>query len=128
MQYLLDTHTFLWFLDGSAQLSKEVNSIISNPRNKIFLSIASIWEIGIKLALGKLKLDIDLEALKQEIIKNEIEILPLDFDHIMELVNLEQLHKDPFDRILICQAKAEKLVIITKDNNFSSYTKVKCIW
>lgn len=83
MQYLLDTQTFLWFLDGSAQLSKEVNLIISNPRNKIFLSIASIWEIGIKLSLGKLKLDIDLEALKQEIIKNEIEILPLDFDHIM---------------------------------------------
>jgi PIN domain nuclease of toxin-antitoxin system len=81
-----------------------------------------------KIGVRKLKLDIDLEALKQEIIKNEIEILPFDFDHIMELVNLEQLHKDPFDRILICQAKAEKLVIITKDNNFSSYTKVKCIW
>ena len=128
MNYLIDTHTFLWYLEGNSNLSKKARSIISDPQNQILISIASIWEIGIKIALGKLIIDVDLEVLKREIIKNQMEILPLDFEHIKELVNLEQLHKDPFDRILICQSKAEKLSIITKDSNFFNYKNIECVW
>lgn len=104
MNYLLDTHTILWFLEGNENLSLDARFATENPDNISFISIASIWEIAIKLNLGKLKLDIKLEELKSEIIKNGFEILPLDFEHIIGLSNLETIHKDPFDRIIISQA------------------------
>ena len=128
MAYLLDTHTFLWFLEGSIRLSKKTKDIIVNPKNKTFISIASIWEMGIKLSLDKLELDLSLEELKQELIRNEIEILPLDFDHIITLSKLEYHHRDPFDRILISQAKSEKLTILSKDSHFKMYKQVKVVW
>lgn len=128
MAYLLDTHTFLWFLEGSKRLSKKTKDIIVNPKNKTFISIASIWEMGIKISLDKLELDLSLEELKQELIRNEIEILPLDFDHIIELSKLDFHHRDPFDRILISQARSEKLTILSKDSHFKLYKQVKVVW
>jgi PIN domain nuclease of toxin-antitoxin system len=128
MAYLLDTHTFLWFLEGNKSLSKKAKEIITNPKNKTYISIASIWEIGIKISLDKLRLDATLEELKQELISNEIEILPLDFDHIIELSNLDDHHRDPFDRILISQAQTEKLTLLSKDSHFKLYKQVKVIW
>ena len=128
MNYLLDTHTFLWFLEGSNNLSVKARVSIENTENIKFISIASIWEVAIKLNLGKLKLDIKLEDLKEEILKNNFEILPLDFEHIIELSNLEEIHKDPFDRLIISQAISEKLTIISKDSNFSLYSRVKLFW
>ena len=126
--YLLDTHTFLWFLSGDKQLySTAINSILDTNSSN-FISIASIWEIAIKLSIGKLKLKITLAQLKDEIIKNGFEILPLDFEHIIKLSSLENHHKDTFDRIIIAQAISEKLNIISKDNNFESYKNVKVIW
>ena len=80
------------------------------------------------MSLGKLKLDIKLEELKSEILKNNFEILPLDFEHIIELSSLEYIHKDPFDRIIISQAISEKYTLISKDLNFGLYTKVKLLW
>jgi PIN domain nuclease of toxin-antitoxin system len=128
MAYLLDTHTFLWYLDGNKSLSRKVREIIDNPKNKSYISIASIWEMGIKISLDKLELGISLEDLKQELIANEIEILPLDFDHIIELQLLDYHHRDPFDRILISQAKCEKLKILSKDKSFKLYKQVKVVW
>jgi PIN domain nuclease of toxin-antitoxin system len=128
MAYLLDTHTFLWYLEGNKSLSKKVREIIDNPKNKSYISIASIWEMGIKISLDKLQLGISLEDLKQELIANEIEILPLDLDHIIELQHLDYHHRDPFDRILISQAKCEKLKILSKDKSFKLYTQVKVVW
>ena len=128
MAYLLDTHTFLWFLEGNRGLSKKAKEIIVNPKNKTFVSIASIWEMGIKISLNKLQLELSLEELKQVLIANEIEILPMDFEHIIELSNLAYHHRDPFDRILICQAKSEKLTILSKDTNFKLYKQVKVLW
>ena len=119
MNYLLDTHTFLWFLDRNNNLSGKARRIIENTENSKFISIASIWEIAIKMNLGKLKLDIKLEELKEGILKNNFKILPLDFEHLIELSKLEEIHKDPFDRIIIAQAISEKQVIISKDSNFS---------
>jgi PIN domain nuclease of toxin-antitoxin system len=128
MNYLLDTHTFLWFLDGNNNLSGNARRIIENTGNSKFISIASIWEIAIKMNLGKLKLDFKLEELKEEIIKNNFEILPLDFEHLITLSTLEEFHKDPFDRILIAQAISEKQTIISKDSNFSLYSGIKVFW
>jgi PIN domain nuclease of toxin-antitoxin system len=128
MNYLLDTHVFLWFLDGNANLSKKARSAIEKASNKNFVSIASIWEIAIKMSLGKLKLDVKIEDLKTEILKNNFEILPLDFEHIIELSELEEIHKDPFDRVIISQAISERLTIISKDSNFGLYKNVKVYW
>jgi PIN domain nuclease of toxin-antitoxin system len=128
MSYLLDTHTFLWFLEGNKNLSSNARIIIENPNNTIFVSIASIWEIAIKTSLNKLKLSVNLEEVKTEIVKNNFEILPLDFEHIIELTNLEQIHKDPFDRIIISQAISEKYTIISKDSNFGFYKNVNILW
>ena len=100
---------------------------MSNTKNKTYISIAPLWEIGIKISLGKLKLDRKLDELKLEIIKNEFEILALDFEHIIELSRLDWAHRDPFDRILICQARIEKLTLISKDNHFKKYNKLKIL-
>jgi PIN domain nuclease of toxin-antitoxin system len=128
MNYLLDTHTFLWFLEGNSNLSNKARLVIENSVNTNYISIASIWELAIKMSLGKLKLDVSIEELKAEILKNNFEILPLDFEHIIELSKLEDIHKDPFDRIIISQAISERHTIITKDSNFKLYKKVKIYW
>ena len=128
MEFLLDTHSFLWFLQGNENLSVIAREKIENEANKLYLSIASIWEITIKLNLGKLKLDVSLEDLKHEIYKNDIELLAIDFEHIIRLNQLENHHRDPFDRIIISQCIFENLTILSKDNNFLLYREVKVIW
>ncbi len=128
MNLLLDTHTLLWFLEGNQNLSTSAKTAIQNQNNTSFISIASIWEIVIKLGLGKLKLDIGLDELKSEILRNGFEILPLDFEHILELSRLDELHKDPFDRIIISQAIFEELTLLSKDANFNLYNKLKLVW
>lgn len=126
--YLLDTHTFLWFLTGDQQLPKTVISHIEEIQTINYISIASIWEIAIKVSLGKLKLSISLNELKNEIFKNGFEILPLDFEHIITLSTLENHHKDPFDRIILAQAISEKLTLISKDQNFKLYKQIDVLW
>ena len=126
--YLLDTHTFLWFLNDDEQLSSQAKKIIQNIEGKKFISIASIWEICIKLNLGKLKINVSLNQLKSEILNNGFNLLPLDFEHIINLTTLENHHKDPFDRIIISQAISEKLTIISRDNNFKLYQQIKVVW
>ncbi len=121
MEYLLDTHTFLWFINGDKELSKKAKNSIADPDASKFISIASTWEIAIKVNLGKLKLDMPFEELKQQIILNGFEILPITFEHTLKLCSLEHIHSDPFDRIIITQAYAENLTVISKDGNFSKY-------
>ena len=127
MKYLLDTHAFLWFINGSIELSPKAKSIIQNPKNAIFLSIASFWEIAIKLNIGKLAIDMPFEEMKKEADKNDFQILPIQYEDTHLLTTLELYHKDPFDRILISQAIQNNLVIITRDSNFDAYP-VRIIW
>jgi PIN domain nuclease of toxin-antitoxin system len=127
MDYLLDTHTFLWFINGSEELSDKAKSAIENTKNTKFISIASFWEIAIKSSLGKLKLDMPFQELKFLAINNGFEILPLTFEHTNRLVSLDFHHKDPFDRLIIAQAITDKLTIIGRDGNFAPYS-VKIIW
>ena len=121
MPLLLDTHTLLWFYSGDSQLPDHIKEEIENTNNQCFLSIASVWEITIKLGTGKLELDNSLNELFQFITRNQIEILPIEFNHLLRLERLPNHHKDPFDRIIIAQSFEENLPIYTKDSFFQDY-------
>ncbi len=128
MEYLLDTHSFLWFINGDEQLSGKAKNAIADPDAIKYISIASFWEIAIKVNLGKLSLDMAYQDLRQQVIANGFEILPITFEHTIELVSLDLHHRDPFDRIIIAQALSENLVVISKDGNFSKYNKLQLLW
>jgi len=95
--------------------------------NKCFVSIASIWEIVIKLSLDKLEIKGGFETIEDFLDNNDFEIIPVDFSHTKALLKLKHLHNDPFDRMIISQAIAEKLVVVTKDRFFKEY-EVEVIW
>ena len=127
MKVLLDTHTFLWFLGGNSELSKQARTLIENPKHEKYISIASFWEIAIKNSLGKLTLDVPFAELKTETIKNSFQILPITFEDTLQLCALPFHHRDPFDRIIISQAKVNDLTLVSRDNNFSLYN-VNLLW
>ncbi|QDW26841.1 type II toxin-antitoxin system VapC family toxin [Pedobacter sp. KBS0701] len=127
MQFLLDTHTFIWFINGDSSLPNKIIDEIKNLKNQCFISIASIWEIAIKCKLNKLSLNADFDRILDFLDQNQIEILPISFDHIVKLNELDFHHRDPFDRILSAQGISENLTILTKDQNFSFY-KTKTLW
>jgi PIN domain nuclease of toxin-antitoxin system len=127
MPFLLDTHTFIWFINGDSNLPKEVIKEIRNLKNQCFISIASIWEIAIKSKLGKLSFSGGFDKLEEFLTENQIEILPITFNHIQVLNELEFHHRDPFDRILIAQGISEKITILSKDQNFKLYS-VAVLW
>lgn len=128
MNVLLDTHTLLWFISGDERTSQNARNIIESEATKLFVSIASLWEIAIKINIGKLELNIPFKKLEKEILKNNFQILPIEFKHTIQLSKLEHIHRDPFDRILISQALVENFTIITKDTAFSEYKGLKTSW
>ena len=128
MKFLLDTHTFLWFIGGDNQLSLYARNLIAEIENDIFLSSASLWEIALKTSIGKLDLGKPFdELIPEQLITNEITLLPIGIQALSVLTKLPFHHRDPFDRLLIAQSIAEKLPIISKDNQFSSYS-IDLIW
>jgi PIN domain nuclease of toxin-antitoxin system len=127
MKILLDTHSFLWFLGGNSELSKQARMLIENPKHEKYVSIASFWEISIKNSLGKLTLDVPFAELKTEAIKNSFRILPITFEDTLQLNMLPFHHRDPFDRIIISQARENNLTLVSRDNNFSLYD-VDLLW
>lgn len=128
MNILLDSHTFIWFSQNSPQLSSSAIKILEDRNNLLLLSLVSVWEIQIKVQLGKLNLDISLaEIVKDQTKINDVQILPLKLSHIWTLDTLPYYHKDPFDRLLISQAITENLIILGVDSVFDSYP-VQKIW
>ncbi|MBN8721020.1 MAG: type II toxin-antitoxin system VapC family toxin [Sediminibacterium magnilacihabitans] len=127
MQYLLDTHTLLWFLQDDPQLPKKISSRIRNIENNYIVSIASLWEIAIKIKLGKLSIKFPFERFAVYLADNDLEVLAISFDHISQVLNLDMLHRDPFDRIIIAQGITEDLTILTRDEHFAKYA-VKTTW
>ena len=128
MKILLDTHAFLWFVEGSNKLSQTANSLLTDANHELFLSIASVWEMQIKVSIGKLKLGASLSEIvanQREI--NDVQILVVGLEHIWQLDNLPLHHKDPFDRMLIAQAITENIPIMSIDNVFGKYS-VQTIW
>ena len=97
-------------------------------RYKSFVSIVSVWEIAIKVHIGKLALRNNFSLLSDFIKQSGIEILPVKFEHLQQLLHLDFHHRDPFDRLIIAQALNENMQIISKDENFKKYNKVKIIW
>jgi PIN domain nuclease of toxin-antitoxin system len=124
---LLDTHSLIWFLNGDANLSNKAKSAIEDPANSKMVSIASVWEIAIKLSIGKFRFSKGLKHFLGLIEDNGFAILPITFEHAIELSTLEFNHRDPFDRLLVAQSIADKLAIVTIDENIKRYN-IKTIW
>jgi PIN domain nuclease of toxin-antitoxin system len=127
MAFLLDTHTFLWFVSGDKQLPASVREKIKDINQSCFLSVASLWEITIKEQLGKLSLSISLQELFDYTDRNQIEIISITYDHLLTLAKLPDHHRDPFDRLIISQAISENLVLLTRDKELKKY-KIKQQW
>jgi len=127
MNLLLDTHALLWFLSGDKQLSKKAKTAIEDSNNSCYISVVSCWEITIKYSLGKLQLKSSLEELFDEIEKEKFIILPITLDHLKTLSKLKFPHKDPFDRLIIAQAKKEKYSLVSADEYFVKYP-VNIVW
>ncbi len=128
MNLLSDTHAFIWSFSNTKKLSRTVAEAFKNPDNQIFLSVASVWEMQIKIKLDKMIFDDTLEniIIEQQNI-NSIQILPVRLSHALYLENLPLHHKDPFDRLLISQAIVENMILITADPEFSKY-QVNLLW
>lgn len=128
MKLLLDTHTFIWWDSQPAKLSQKALALCQEPTNTLLLSVASIWEMQIKLQLGKLKLNLPLtEVIESQHKTNNIEILPVTLIHVLALESLPNHHKDPFDRLLIAQASVEDAFLVSCDPIFAQYS-VKLTW
>lgn len=122
MGFLLDTHVFLWLAAYPEKLSQKAKQTVQDIENSLFLSIVSLWEMQIKIQLGKLDIDIPLEELWiGQQAKSQLILLPTKEEHVWKLANLPQIHKDPFDRLLIAQSLYEKLPLITADETISKY-------
>lgn len=124
MNYLLDTHAFLWMLGSPSLLSDKVQSVLRNPDRAVYVSAVSAVEIAIKSSLGKITTP---ESLWPELHSRGLLELPLRYVHGERMRSLPYHHSDPFDRMLIAQAEVENLTIITQDRKFSSYS-VKILW
>lgn len=125
MRYLLDTHFFIWLMEGGGKISPKVTLLLKDSANEIFVSVATVWEIIIKKSKGRLRTPKDI---KGGIYKAGFKILPIEISHALEIEKLPlyQDHKDPFDRMLISQAKAEDVTLITADPKMWQYP-ISCI-
>ncbi len=121
MAFLLDTHTFMWFIEGDKSLPPKSRDIIKDVNNKCFLSIGSIWELAIKYSIGKLRSKTTFSEIGKLIVENDIELLSISMEHIAQVLILPFHHRDPFDRLIIAQGMVENLQIITRDKDFKSY-------
>jgi len=124
MQILVDTHALLWWLSDSGSLSKVARDTLSDGKNDLYFSAASVWEISIKEQLGKIKIPKNFLAAVES---QGIFQLDITWEHAFSVKTLPQIHQDPFDRLLIAQARAERLCILTKDESIAQYP-VETLW
>ena len=128
MRVLLDTHSFLWFIAGDIRLSPTARRLIEDVDNQPLLSMASLWEMAIKLSIGKLHLGRPFETLiPEQMHLNGIQPLPIEMDHVMVVARLPFYHRDPFDRLLIAQAMVEQIPIVSGDPAFDLYP-IQRLW
>lgn len=130
MKLLLDTHAFLWLInDDYAHLrGKKAVELFLDNETIPFLSLASVWEMAIKIRLGKFESQQPLaDFIPQQLQRNRIELLPIGFEHVLYTMTLPFHHRDPFDRLLIAQASIENMTLLSVDNAFTAYD-VACVW
>ena len=121
MRILIDTQAFIWFVENDKQLPTMIKKELEDFDNSLIISIASLWEMTIKISLGKLHLGCDIEEMIDKVYRNGFEILPILPEHIIKLSTLDYFHRDPFDRIIISQGLSENMVIISSDKVFDDY-------
>lgn len=121
MQLLLDTHVFIWLLEGNSSLSPSARELIESTENRLYLSIVSLWEIAIKLGVGKLEIQYQFEELQNVSMQFNVEILSITFEHTKCYLDLPLHHRDPFDRMLVAQAINHSLILISQDTQLDSY-------
>lgn len=125
---LLDTHSFLWFVTADPKLSASAQRLIATGTNEPPLSVACVWEIAIKMSIGRLPRPAPLHTfIPQQLRVNRIEVLPIELRHTFEVARLPLHHRDPFDRLLVAQALVENLPIISVDTVFDSYP-IQRLW
>jgi len=128
MRLLLDTHAFLWFIEGNPKISPLARRLIENIENARLLSYASLWEIAIKASIGKLPLHEPFDTLiPAELHRNRIETLDFTIEHLSNLVEMPFHHRGPFDRLLVSQAIVEGIPILSADEVFDTY-RVQRLW
>ncbi|MGC4106186.1 MAG: type II toxin-antitoxin system VapC family toxin [Thermomicrobiales bacterium] len=127
MKYLLDSHTLIWFAAEDAKLSPAAMEVIARDPTATYVSIASLWEIGIKLSTGKLELAGGLESLLDGMARNRLELLAISSSHVVKISQLPYHHRDPFDRMIAAQALVDDLVVISADPALDAYG-VRRLW
>jgi PIN domain nuclease of toxin-antitoxin system len=128
MRLLVDTHALIWSLENAAQLKSNVLGALNDASNEKVISVASFWEMTIKVSLGKLEMDESPDALMERFEKNSLaSILPVRARHLGVLRELPQHHRDPFDRLIVAQAIAEDLTLVSSDANLDGYG-VRRLW
>ena len=126
--FILDTHTFIWWVDDSPKLSSKAKKIIADMDNECFLSLVSSWEMAIKCSIEKMRLTLPVEEyIPQHMARNNFKQLPISFRHVSRVETLPLHHRDPFDRLLAVQAMTEKMRLISADPSFDLY-EIERIW
>jgi PIN domain nuclease of toxin-antitoxin system len=121
MKLLLDTHLLLWAAGEPSRLSEEARNLINDPHSELLFSAASLWEVSIKRGLGRKDFKADARLLRRGLLDNGYGELPIHSDHVVVLDTLPAIHKDPFDRILVAQAIAEGIELLTTDSQLLQY-------
>lgn len=122
MRVLVDTHVFLWFATDDSQLSQKARRLFLDSQVKLYLSMVSVWEMAIKIKLGKLKLPTTLEEfLEYPLQEQVVYLLPIELEHTLQTIRLPLYHRDPFDRLLVAQAIHEDLILLSHDNLLDKY-------
>ena len=124
MKYLLDTHTILWFLNGE-KLTEKTKELIINGEN--YISVVSLWEVAIKMNIGKYKFNGGFSAFRELVRNNGINVLPINDEYMKYLFELPLIHRDPFDRLIIATSLIEKLPVITADEDIQKYN-ISWVW
>jgi PIN domain nuclease of toxin-antitoxin system len=122
VKLLIDTHILLWTVNADARLEQTAIDLIEDPETELLLSMASVWEMAIKINLGKLQLGKPLKDFMEETTRlYNVELLPIQLEHLIPIEFLPQHHRDPFDRLLIAQAIVENIPILSQDTAFHQY-------
>ena len=122
MDLLLDTHALIWWLANSRRLGEQARLAMRDPRNAVYVSIVTAWEMAIKVGLGRLEVPNNVGAwLPAQLAANRFRLLPIALSHVLAVEHLPLHHRDPFDRLLIAQAQAEHLILVTKDATIARY-------
>ncbi len=128
MRFLIDTHALIWFIIGDKRLSPQARQLIETPENERLVSIVSLWEIALKMSLGKLSIGATFDELvPQQLIKNDMTLLPIEIRHLSQVAQLPFYHRDPFDRLLIAQSISDDLPLISRDPQFDAYP-IERLW